>query len=203
MLQKLVSESTVEPISLNEMKTYLRMESTDSTAEDNLLKSYITVARKQTENITKRSLVTATRQLIMDDFSNTTQIIELPHAPLSTASTNIVITYIKDTTVGDSTTIGATAYTVDSDSEPGRVYPSFNNEWVTDVRDEPNAVTIQYVSGYSTATTPVPESMKTFIKMTVASLFENREPITTERVNALPRNYVEGLLDPYVIKTLI
>jgi uncharacterized phiE125 gp8 family phage protein len=179
------------------------MESTDSTAEDNLLKSYITAARKDVENKTKRSLVTTTWSLTLDDFSNTTQIIELPRSPLSTASTNVTITYIKDTTVGDTTTIGATAFTVDSVSEPGRVYPSFNNEWVTDVRNEPNAVTIQYVSGYSTATTPVPELLKTYMKMTIASLYENREPITSDRVNTLPRNFTDGLLDPYVIKTLI
>src|SRR3990167_8358370 len=62
---------------IEEVKTYLRMESTDSTAEDGLLGNYIVVARKQAEHLTRRALIVKTWQLRLDDFANDTAIIEL------------------------------------------------------------------------------------------------------------------------------
>ena len=196
MVLTLVSESTIEPVTVAELKTYLRMESTDSTAEDGLLGLYITVARKQAEHLTRRALITKTWQLRLDDFANDTAIIELPKPPLSTASTNVSITYIKDTTAGDTTTIGSTVFTVDSNSEPGRIYPAYGNEWPDAIRDQKHAITIQYVSGYSTTT--IPQPVIQWIKMRALDMFENRESITEARLEEIPRSYVDGLLDEYV-----
>lgn len=199
MILTLVSESTTEPVTVTEAKTYLRMESTDSTAEDVLIGTFITAARRLAENFTKRALVTQTRQVIFDDFESSTGFIELPRPPLSTSG--LSITYVQDTTAGTTTTIGSTVFTIDTDSEPGRVYPAYGNEWPSGVRDQRNAVTVQYVSGYSTTT--IPESITTWIKMRVADFYENREALSEEQMRRLPRDYVNGLLDPYVIPTVI
>ena len=202
---RLVGQSTVEPISLAEMKIHLRMESTDSTSEDSLIRSYITASRKEAENITKRAIVSSTWQLIVDDFSHSTVAIELPRPPLSTEAANVSITYVKDTTAGDTTTIGTTVYTVDPDREPGRVYPTYNNEWPDDVRDQRKAVTIQYISGYSadTTSTPCPEGLKTWIKLRTAVYYENRESVVEGIVvSNLRRNLVDGLLDQYTLYTV-
>lgn len=197
MILTLVSESTVEPVSVAEQKTFMRMESTDSTAEDALIGTFITAARKQAENLTKRALVPQTRQLIIDTFMNTTAAIELPRAPLTTVSSNVTITYVKDTTAGDSTTVSATAFTVDPNSEPGRIYPSYDNEWPDDIRDQPNAVTIQYVSGYSTAAIPAP--ITTWIKLRAADIYENRNAQTNEQLRMIARPFFNGMLDEFVI----
>jgi uncharacterized phiE125 gp8 family phage protein len=203
----LTSESTVEPVTLAEVKTYLRLESTDSTAEDTLLQSYITVARKLAENQTRRALVQGTYQLLIDNFENSTAVVELPRPPLSTVSTNVSITYVKDTTAGDTTTVDSTVFTVDPDSEPGRIYPTYAQEWPSDIRGQRKAITIQYVSGYTTAN-PVPTSILTWIKMRAAAMYENREPFITGtfgvggRMQEVPRDYVDGLLDQYRIMTV-
>jgi len=199
---KLISESSVEPVTLPELKTFLRIDSTDSTSEDTLLNSYITASRKQAENLIKRSLVVTTWQLIFDDFAHTTAVVSLPRPPLSTASTNITITYIKDTTVGDTTTVDSTVFNIDSNSEPGEIYPVFDGEWPDDVRQERNAVTVQYVSGYSSATTPVPEEIKTWIKLRAGHMYEYREPLIDTQVFKIPRNFIDGLLDPYTLNTV-
>lgn len=201
---KLVSESTIEPVSVTELKVHLRIDSTDSTSEDTLMASYLTAARKQAENFTKRSLVVTTWQLIMDDFAHTTAVVSLPRPPLSTVSTNITITYIKDTTAGDTTTVDSTVFNIDSNSEPGEIYPVFDGEWPDDVRDERNAVTIQYVSGYvnTTVSSPAPEEIKTWIKMRAGQMYEYREPLIDIAVNEIPRDYVNGLLDGYVLNTV-
>lgn len=199
----LTSESTVEPVTIAEMRTFLRMESTDSTAEDTLIGAYVTAARQLAENITKRSFVTASRSLVIDNFPNSTAVLELPRPPLSTVSTNISIVYVKDTTAGDTTTVGSTIFTVDPDSEPGRIYPSYGNEWPDNsVREQRNAVRINFVTGY-TASMPVPESIKQWIKMRAAGMYEFREPIITGiSIQELKRDFIDGLLDPYRVVTI-
>ena len=199
---KLVSESTVEPVSLAELKVHLRIDSTDSTAEDTLMGSYLTAARKQAENLTKRSLVVTTWQLIMDDFEHSTVAITLPRPPLSSVSSNVTITYIEDNTAGNTTTVDSTVFNVDANSEPGQIYPVFDGEWPDDVRDERNAVTVQYVSGYSTAATPAPDELKTWIKMRAAQMYEYREPLIDIEVRRIPREFVDGLLDGYILNTV-
>lgn len=199
MILTLVSESTVEPVSVNELKTYLKMDSTDSTSEDGLMGSFITVARKQAENITKRALTVQSRILTLNHFPNLRDPIELPRAPLSTASSDITITYVKNTVTGATTTIDSTSITVDHYSEPGRVYPSYYNLWPLNTGYQYNSVQVAYISGYSTLTTPVPEPVISWIKMRAADLYENRQAITSDIMKRIPREFANGMLDEYVI----
>jgi uncharacterized phiE125 gp8 family phage protein len=196
------SESTAEPVTLGEAKVFLRMESTDSTAEDGLIEDFISVARRRAETITGRTLVTSSYSLFLDRFESINHVIELPLPPLSTVSADVVITYVKDTTAGDTTTIGSTVFTVDPDSEPGRIYPTFDNEWPADIRDQRKAVTIQFAAGY-TAANPVPTGILNWIKMDVAGMYENRDPLVQgtgrQSITVLPRSNVDGLLDRYTI----
>ena len=194
MKLNLLSEATTEPVTVAELRTYLRMGSTDSTSEDVLLTSFITVARQKAENITRRSLISQTWRLTLDQFP--VYDVELPRAaPLSTVSTAVTITYVEDTTAGTSTTLGSTVYAIDSASIPARVYPAYANDWPSNVRDYDNAVTIQYITGYSTA----PEPVKNWIKMVAADLYENRQAVTDAQVYRIPRVYVDGMLDDFVV----
>lgn len=188
-----------EPVSVAEVKAHLRI----TTVDDNeLLESYIKASRHQAENYMKRQVLPATWQLKFDDFSNSTQAVTLPRPPLSSTASDVTITYINSTVSGSSsTTLSSTAYTVDNDSEPGRVYPSHGNEWPTDVLDVNFAVTIQYITGYVSES--VPENIKLWIKQSVGAMYEFREPVFTnnrlEMLQEVPRAYFNGLLDPYVV----
>lgn len=195
----LVSESTVEPLTVADARTFLRITATDSTAEDALILDFIRAARLQAENKTKRALVRKTWRYDLRDFPSATAAIELPRAPLSTATTDVSITYVEDTTSGNTTTVGATAYTVDFRSTPGRVYPSYGNEWPNVVRDEHGAVRIQYISGYSSSTTPIPAPILHWIRARVMDLYEHRGAHSTEIVRSLPSDAIDGLLDEWVI----
>lgn len=190
--------SSTEPVTLAEIKTHLRIPSTSeggSTNEDTLLSAYISVARKQCELITKRQIVRAGWQLIFRDFPSSTGAITLPRPPISSSAGDITITFIEDSTVGNTTTIPSTCYTVDYNSSPGRVFPINGNSWSNySPRDQLNAITINYVSGNDTA---IPEELKTWIKMRVGVLYEYREPITTDNYKELPFSFVDGLLDQY------
>lgn len=199
---KLVTDATAEPVTLAELKEQLRV-STSTGIEDNILQSYIQSARKLAENKTCRAFMPQTWKLVLDDFPGDDAAIILPIAPLSSSATDVVISFL-DEASGNTTTLSATAYTVDSDSEPGRVYPSYGNEWPTNVRDVPNAVSIQFVCGYplsssSGANTSI-EPLKNWIKVRCAMWYEHREPVIEGKVvTDVKRDYVEGLLDPYIL----
>jgi len=194
MILTISSRSTALPVSIAEVKDYLKIEYDE---EDLIIKTLIVAARDLAENITKRTITPTSYVGYIDKFPNSTvSWISLPKPPLSTASSNVVITYVEDTTAGTLTTWDATAYTVDFVSEPARVYPSYDNSYPTNVRLQRNAVSIAYKAGYST----VPEPIKTWMYLRVSVLYEYRNPIIEGRsVENLKRGLYDGLLDPYIL----
>ena len=96
--------------------------------------------------------------------------------------------------------LNALLYAVDTDSEPGLVVPAYGESWPS-ARDEVNAVRVRFVAGYGDAS-DVPAAIKTWIKMRVGTLYVNSTTIVTGTiVEALKRDYVDGLLDPYRVIT--
>ena len=200
MALELRVEATAEPITIDEVRQYLRL-STSDTSENALLNSWIKAMRQLAENITQRQLMPATWELILDAFPVSG--IELPRGPLSTDSTDVVITYLDSS--GSTQILSATAYTVDYETDPGIVTPSYGNVW-PETQDFINAVRITYISGYyttsATASDAVPDAIKTWIKMRIGTIYENREAVAIDRnflVQELPRSFVDGLLDPYIL----
>ena len=196
MALRLITDCTGELVTLDEVKAHLRL-STVGSDEDALLNTYIKAARKQAENITKRSLLRQTWKVTMDDFPDSTAALYIPRSPISSTAADVVITYL-DQTSGDSTTLAATAYTVDAESIPARIFPSASNSWpsVFAVR---NAISIQYEAGTSSISA-VDENVKTWIKLQVGSLYENREAHSPGvAVFNMPSNFVDSLLDDHVV----
>jgi uncharacterized phiE125 gp8 family phage protein len=191
MIIRTISNTTGMALSVQEVRDHLRV---DSTYENELLTSMSVAAELLAENKTRRALTQKQFELTLDDFPGATDAIPLPFPPLSASATDVTITYL-DESSGNSTTLAATCYTVDYKSEPGRIYPTYGNEW-PDVYDVRNAVTITYYSGYSTCPAPV----KTWMKMRVGDMYEHRESMVEGRsIEKLGRSYVDGLLDPYIM----
>ena len=201
MSLKRITASTTNCVSLDEVKSFLRLSS--STDEDTLLTAFVKSAESYAENYMKRSINKQQFELRIDGFNGHDGDIELPRPPLTTVSSEVVVTYVKDTTAGDTTSISATALTIDYQSEPGILYPSYDNEWPTP-RDEHNAVRITYYSGYATASL-VPDSIKQWVKLRVGAMYENRESLMVGSgnfISELPHSYVDGLLDEFVVQTV-
>ncbi len=191
------SEPADEPITVAEAKLQTRV---DSTLDDTLIAAYITAARKYVEMYTGRTLVETTYQLSLDRFplgtfspshmwSNPGEYgeIELPRPPLVSVTT---IKYDRDTD-GVETTLSASNYRVDTDSEPGRITPSFSNVWPTP-RFQTSCVRIVYKGGYGAAA-DVPESFKQAMRLLVGMWYVRREPVTDLRNFPVPFT-VESLL---------
>lgn len=206
MTDRLVTAPAVEPISLDELKIFLREELVDPTpSQDLLLEELIVGCREYVENYCNRALVTQTREVTFPWFPNENGPIELPKAQLQSITS---IKYIDYT--GVLQTIAPTEYQVDTYREPGLVKPVWQKYWALwPVRDDFNAVQVRYVCGYPAGGTNavndllanVPKSIKTWMKMRIAVAFNTREPFVFERATVLevPRNYIDGMLDPFCV----
>ena len=197
MLKRTIDPTTYS-VTVDECKDFMRLQG--STYEDFLIESFIKAADLQAENHMKRALLPQTWQIKLDNFPGTDDEVVLWRPPISSVSTLLSISYIEDTTAGNSTTFPSTSYTVDYVSEPGRVYPIYDGEWPTP-RGDRHAVTITYQAGYANQAA-IPEDIKTWVKLRVASMYENREAFTVGSGNWLtemPRTFIDGLLDQYCI----
>lgn len=139
MALSVVTAPTEEPITLAEAKAQLRV---THAHEDALITDLITAAREIIEQRTWRQLITATLMLRLDRFPAGREII-LPRPRLVSVAS---IQYLSS---GVWVTLDAGRYTVDPQSEPGRVSVD-SAGWPT--ADETlNAVRIQFTAGYGAA----------------------------------------------------
>ena len=149
------------PIDLVEMKTHLRVDSSD---EDEIIAQIMLAATEWAENFQNRTYISRERTLQLDAFQ---LLIRPPYAPLVSVGS---IVYVDDN--GKDQTLDAAYYRVDTGKEPGRITEAYNYYWPT-TRNVTGAVTITYTSGYGTAA-EVPEDIKAAIKMIVHHLYVNR-----------------------------
>lgn len=193
MALTLITAPTTEPVSLTEIKSHCRVDTALGYVDDTLLTSLGLSARLQAEHLTGRQMVTAVYELILPKFCGE---IEIPRPPLQS------VTSIKYYDGGNTQrTLSSSTYAVDISNEPGSVYPVFGYSWpVTYPRHD--AVTIRFTCGYPLATTTptTPESIRRWILIQVATQYEYREGAGDRSVSLTPRSYVDGLLDPYIIR---
>lgn len=161
----------VEPVSLSDMKDYLRV---DITEDDALISSIISVARERAEDLTSRSLYEQEWTFCMDRFPlwlgehtygyglyggchrhlhsmfiHDRMSIILPRGPVLAVDS---ITY-KDLT-GTVQTLGSDWYEVDLISQPARITPVYNGSWPVALWDT-NSITIKFRCGYQQTATEI------------------------------------------------
>lgn len=185
----LVTAPTEEPVTLGEVKAWLRQ---DEGADDAVITGMIIpTARDLAERLLGRQLCTATWRLTLDGFPRAggwafldsawllpdPHTIRLPKAPLR--SVTHVKYYDLDNTLQ---TLAASVYDVDAASDPGRVTLGMNQVWpVTRLR--PGAVQVTFEAGYGAAQA-VPPVVRTAVAMASAFLYEHRGEGPAERLPA-------------------
>jgi uncharacterized phiE125 gp8 family phage protein len=162
-----------------------------TSAEDTLLEALITTARQHVENYLRRSLITQTWELWLDDWPGRDHI-EIPLPPL--ASVSSVKYYDTDDTEA---TFSSDYYFVDTKSEPGRVCLNYGESWATTVLRDYNGVCVTFTSGYGSAT-DVPKPIKQAMLLLIGHLYEHREAATEKSLSTAPLA-VDALLYPYRI----
>ena len=181
---RLVTAPASEPLTLTEVKLYLRV---DDTTEDNLITSLITAARSLVEGHTWMPLISQTWAMQFDKSELNELIWNVNKAPLSSFSS---VTYYDSN--NDLQTLATTEYETDIYGSPAR----FRLKSVPVVYDRMNALQVNFVCGYANAAA-VPQPIKQAMYMIIGHLYENRQDVITgTQVNEIPMSS-EYLLQPY------
>lgn len=168
----IVTQPEDEPLSLAEVKEFLRIDGDD---QDATIDAMFTAAREYCEEVLSRQLMPATLRLSLDAFPES---IVLPRPPLisltaSESYPTLGISYVDSQ--GATQTLATSVYQVDSYSEPAKVVLAYNQSW-PDTRTQVNAVNVTYRAGYADADS-VPNRIKQAILMLTAHWYENRESV--------------------------
>ena len=197
-------EPTQEPVTLQEVKEYLRV---DDSTDERIIRPFIETARRFCEEHTGRALMTQTLTLFLDAFEDISDplwegvrtgpylnyyknYVVLPRSPV--ASVSHIKTYDDNDTA---TTFSADNYYVDNARQPARVVLRTGETFPTALRVA-NAIEVRYVTGYTSASA-VPEPIKFAIYQVLTYLYEHRGDMY-EGKTSLPATATK-LLAPYVV----
>lgn len=190
MSYTIITPATLEALTVDEVKAYLRV---DSDAEDTLLGVLIKASTEMAESYLGRFLLTTVIEEFydffpvyktgVDPFRGDRNIIYLSRGPVQTVAS---VKYIDGN--GDEITVDASDYRTDLVSEPSRIFPEHG--WYG-TKDTVNAVIIRYTCGYTQAS-DVPANIKMAMLLIIGEMYEKR----MDSVHRLP-TASEYLLNPY------
>lgn len=185
-IERLVQPAS-EPVTIIQAKLHCRVSHAD---EDSFFTDIaIPAARQEAEHILGRTLLPTTWRHTLDGFPDCGEIL-LPYPQ---------VTAISDFQYRDSTEawvdVEAALYAVDMASKPGRIYLKWDKSWPITDSTYDASVRVDYVAGYANIAA-VPASIKAWLLIRIAQLYEHREQILTGTIlSEIP--FVTGLLDPH------
>ncbi len=175
-----------EPVSLDEAKRYLRVE---SAVEDPVVASLVLAARLHIEGALDIAMLTQSWSLFLDCWPEDGRV-DIPLGPLS--SVDSVKVYGADEVAQ---TVSPTTYVVDLSSLRPRLIRNAGAVWPTPGLSA-NGIEIAVTAGYGDTPDQVPAPIRQAMLMLVAHWYEQREPVAFDRPDELPHG-VADLLKPY------
>jgi len=169
MSLSLTTSPAAEPVTLDEAKAHLKVDTTD---DDALITSLISAARARAEWHTGRAFVTQSWTLWLDALP-CDGIIEVPLPPLQSVAS--ITAYALD---DSATVLDAATWQVDTASSPARLMLKPNASPPVNLRAL-NAIAIAFTAGYGDAD-DVPAPVKQAVLVIVAWLYANRGDIASE-----------------------
>lgn len=163
---RVTTQPTHEPVTLEEVKTFLRV---SHGADDGLLTTTIKAARLWLEDYQSRAFITQTRTVTADAFPlNCRGAIDLFRAPVASITS---ITYYDSSNT--STVWSSAYYQLDAYGLPPRVWPVVGQSYPS-TYERQGAVVIVYVAGQAVA--DVPPSIKEALKRVVRAMYSGCDP---------------------------
>jgi len=177
---KITTEPTVEPITVDEVKIFARIDGVD---EDSLIEGFIKTVRELTEAYLGRALITQTITMLMDYWPNV-DAIEFPRPPLQS------VTSVSTVDEDDSETVfSSDNYYVITESIPGKLVIKQGCTAPINTDRYVGGFKFVFVAGYGDTAVDTPSSIKDGMKLWVANAYENRA------VNTEPPPSAKPLLD--------
>lgn len=167
MTAYLLSGPAAEPVSLDDAKAYLKLDTDD---EDALVTTLVTAARLHVEGTTGRALLNQSWRLVLDDWPSV-GLLRLPVAPLQ--SLTAITAYDIN---GDPVTLSTDGVLWDAQAAPTLLYlPAGFGDAV--ILRALQAIEIDYVAGYGTDPADVPATLRQALLLLVAYWFEHRDAV--------------------------
>tara|TARA_Y100000004_G_scaffold134134_1_gene151631 strand:- start:766 stop:1422 length:657 start_codon:yes stop_codon:yes gene_type:complete len=198
------TEPTQEPVTLQEVKEYLRVE--DST-DERTIRPLIETARRFAEQHLGRTLFTTTFTQFYDSLDGLEDPLweGMRTGPLINYYKNYLVlgqspvasvTHVKTYNDADvATTLDASKYYVDSSREPARIVLRTGQTFPVALRVA-NAIEVQFVAGYSSVYA-IPEPIRMGILQHIAHLYEHRGDMYEANHPYPPM--LKSLYAPYVV----
>jgi uncharacterized phiE125 gp8 family phage protein len=186
----LLTAPAVEPVTLDEARAFLRVETND---DDEVIAALITGARIHVEAQTRQALITQGWRLILDAWPADGRIAVLP-APLQSLTATRVYDFDNNAQALDIAAfvpdLGASALTF----EPWALPPPGHMA---------AGIELDVSVGYGDAATDVPEPLRQAIRLLLGHWYDNRGVVgpSTSQATALPET-VAALLAPYRVLSL-
>ena len=182
----IITPATENPLSLVEIKQFLRLDSSD-TSEDTTLGVFRSAALSMAEEFTRRLFCTTTIEEYFDSFPaydgiTDRAMIYLARGPVASVQS---VKYIDE--LGAEITVPTSDYTIDKISEPARIMSS--DGWFN-AKVTINAVIIRYTVG--TAASAVGAPLKQAMLLMISDMYEKRE----NSVHRMP-TASEYLMNPF------
>jgi uncharacterized phiE125 gp8 family phage protein len=184
---KVLTQPTVEPVSLAEAKAHCRV---DTDTDNAYLASLIRAAREWCAAYCDETFVHTQYVMTLDSFPVE---IELPRPPMATASGYTAVTVTYKTENQATATLATNQYRVDRDSTPGVLRTLYSGSWPSHLMDY-NAVTVTWWGGVSADGTGVEQRIKNAILWLVGYWYERRMAADGISMTEIPFG-VKSLLD--------
>lgn len=176
-----------EPLTLEEIKKYLRIDDITDDLEDDYLRSLIVLAREYCEDYQHRAYITQTWELTLQEFPSTyddklnayqiENVIEIPKGKLQKINS---ITY-KDIN-GEVTTMTENVdYIVSTRGMLGKVCPPYGRIFPCIPLWPLDPIVINFTCGFGDSGLKVPERIKQAMKLLISHWYDNRAVISELR----------------------
>lgn len=194
-----VTAPTTRPVSVQDVKNWGKI---DTDADDALIQRFCldpAIAYLDgRDGVSGLALEQQTWDLKLDAFPCGAGAIRVPLPPLISVTS---ISYVDE--AGNSQTLSASRYRVDTASRPGRIEIAYGDSWPS-ARSVVGAVAVRFVCGHALAEgSPTESGVPDNVKMAVIALalhyYENRARIADARQSQVPR-HVEAMIDAFRVR---
>lgn len=187
---KIITGPAAEPLLLTDVKTRL---SISDTHDDTDITSHIKAAREQAESYMRRSIITQTVELALDEFPEEIELIKGPVQSIAS------VKYLD--TDGTEQTISSSNYTYDDYSPRTWLLRASDYSW-PGTYDAANAVKVRYVVGWGDAGSNVPEDIKNALLLAIGHWIHFQKQVESGIPTRMPKQFYD-LLERHRVTTFI
>jgi uncharacterized phiE125 gp8 family phage protein len=186
MSSMLLTAPAVEPLSLAEARSFLRVE---HDGDDDVIAALVSGARIHVEAATRRALISQTWRHVRDAWPADGRLKLLP-APLRT----VVAARVYDA-AGVAQAIDTQAFVIDTSAAPGVI--AFAPWSLAPPGRAVAGIEIDVEAGYGAVATAVPDALRHAVRLLVAHWYENRGLTAAGQTVAVLPASVAALIAPY------